>query len=1105
MRSGFSTLLLFAGLTASAAEVQRFDFGTPGSRLASGHVRVTGRDGYNDAVGYGWESTGQVDFTTQTPKWDDLDPMSHMGRGITLERPLLYNQYVSPVRRDGVHSHSDMLFRIDVPDGKYRIRITLGDLTEGLDSMNVDCNGHVVTKNISAKHMAWRNYPVFFGFYRDVCFTAEATDGAIRIRLYGDDAQYKRLRARFDELFPHDERGRQLYPRVSFWNHLDTTREIPFDPRAPHKWNSVLGLTLVPYAEPPFNWSGSTLRSSGARWKQSGSFIDHVNNRRFDAAAELLAAADPNDPQLDLAAGYLCLLGHPDAPATNEIAWMDRAEALLNQAPPTSAATELAEDLETFRQAQTRFVNRGMRQEYDPIDERVSEESHFLQNGRVVELMKQIPTDSLLYPKTLQYAARAGLMLDPHRWAFSGGEGLNLFRRLRTEWPDNRYARYFLDNTWEMDEDWHYGDYTSDIDVTGAPKWAIKLRQAYLTLTDMCEWWHDNKLQPDGGIGGGWGDDVELIGLFALFGIVTPDHSAKTMRVADACLEGLWTNSEVDPVAGFCRPVWDAEHSAEWTGNTTSLIMMMRYGHPIWVERSMKTAKLMRTLWMGHTKLGRLHFRSNYLGALNVGNADQANDGHINFRAARSALTTHWYNASPVVERIFVEWADAWLADAMSEARGKPRGVIPTSVGFPDNTLGGVNSPSWYENAHPHGTVNYDFAVLDPARAGRGGLSSGSLSYRSYIVELLVLAHAFTGKEKYLEPLKLEAEITQRYLNNPPDDLVPGSEAWAGHILAGNNNNSYNAIKTWQQVQSRLAGAESETTGFTPAKVIDICDNIIENCALKWPRLTTETSATDRIAFNTIAFPYLIMSGDGPGLSNLIRNLGATYRGLGRNAVAMVESSNRRRIKIRLQNFNRHAIDVRVRLWRLEAGGTYEVTQGVDRNGDGSIDAASSTSVHNQQHRGSEIVISLAPRKTTILEITQTRSGQRVERPADLAIVPEELVYNLKWRELEATVHNIGSRAAENAEVVFSEIGSDGTVREIGRARIAHLNWPLDLDPKTVRVGVAYKPKVAKARIRVQLDPGGTIDEITETNNVIEKELEFDLRKIPGRVGPDNV
>ena len=37
-----------------------------------------------------------------------------------------------------------------------------------------------------------------------------------------------------------------------------------------------------------------------------------------------------------------------------------------------------------------------------------------------------------------------------------------------------------------------------------------------------------------------------------------------------------------------------------------------------------------------------------------------------------------------------------WRAAAMSSERGKPHGVFPAEVGFPDGTLGGINSPNWY-------------------------------------------------------------------------------------------------------------------------------------------------------------------------------------------------------------------------------------------------------------------------------------------------------------------------------------------------------------------------------------------------------------------------
>ena len=135
-----------------------------------------------------------------------------------------------------------------------------------------------------------------------------------------------------------------------------------------------------------------------------------------------------------------------------------------------------------------------------------------------------------------------------------------------------------------------------------------------------------------------------------------------------------------------------------------------------------------------------------------MGSGDQANDSWINYRAIRPAAAILSYNRNPEISNWFVEMGDAWVAAAMSTERGKPRGVIPAEVSFPEGLIGGVNSPNWYTASHPKGTVNHDWIRQ---------------SYKGYLQDLLMTAYTQTGDQKYLEPLRLEYELADRYGYTP--------------------------------------------------------------------------------------------------------------------------------------------------------------------------------------------------------------------------------------------------------------------------------------------------------------------------------------------------
>ena len=1080
-------------LPAYAGGAWHFDFGTSSSPVAKGYTGVTGQDFYEAARGYGWESTAREGFTTETPGWDKKTPSQEVGRGITLEAPLLYNQFANPLSRDGVRGKRPMTFRVDLPNDQYRVSVLVGDLTESLGSLWLDANGRTVARNLSTKHYIWRNYPFGLGFFRWLRFNADVADGKLLLRFYGDDQQYLKDKARMNELFPRNEHLHNLKRKQSYARgDPNPYREREHDFGGPFERSSVLGVTILPHREGPMVWEGPILRAGRdeqGKWVRD--FLGSFNAGEFARAVELLEAAlsRGNDVQA-IAVGYLSLLGHPETREPYEESWIQKAQQLLQAAQ----LDEYRQDLAYFEQARRHFQKRGMVQETDPVTGRTSYESHFLQLYRAVALWRQISRDSPLYYKAQQYSMRALMMMDPHRWTFCSGEGFKIVPKLLEVWPENKYGLYFEKGQWSRDEDWILGDYSTDIPMNGAPEWARKLRAAHLMILDMTEWWHDHKLQPDGGIGGGWGDDVELIALWAIYGRINPTASPKTVAVADQNLQGLWDSDEVDSEAGFVRFLTDAEHAAEWTGNTLNLMLNVRYGNPLWVERAMGTAKLMRNLFMAKTKLGRLHFKANYMGALNIdtggarGRGPRSNDSYINFRATRPAAAVHWYSGHPTIERLFVDWADGWLADALSESRGKPKGVIPTEVGWPDNEIGGIDSPSWYEAYRPFGTVNSDFQ---------------NLGYRDYIIQLFLMAYEMSGDDRFLEPMRLESELVRRFRKQMPDEPEPGTASWAAYILSGHNKRSYNAAEQWKKVQNRLATPQGTTTGYSVSDVIEGSQAVIENMEKLWPRLTTEASATDRVAFGEIGNPFYHMSGTVPSPA-VIENLAITHEGLGRDAVARVALSNDQELKVVYYNFNPEPLSVEAALWRLTPGDTFRVVTRVDTDGDGLADRELSRAKLVLENRGETLALTLAPRTSTVLELAQLVAGDGVALKPDLAVVAEEIVYNTRWREVEVTLHNIGAVEAEDFDVVFSTVDNQGKSAEIGRVHVSFLNWPLDFDPKTMRVGVPYLQETSKVRYRVDVDPQDRLEEITERNNRAERLIELDPRKLLGRVVPDN-
>jgi len=85
--------------------------------------------------------------------------------------------------------------------------------------------------------------------------------------------------------------------------------------------------------------------------------------------------------------------------------------------------------------------------------------------------------------------------------------------------------------------------------------------------------------------------------------------------------------------------------------------------------------------------------------------------------------------------------------------RGKPTGIIPTAIHWPDGDIGGVG-PNWWDPRN-HGEYTL---YLYP-------------STMSLMMHILLLTHHMTGQSKYLKPIRSMADIRLKYLNAPPRKL----------------------------------------------------------------------------------------------------------------------------------------------------------------------------------------------------------------------------------------------------------------------------------------------------------------------------------------------
>ena len=1076
---------------ASAAQAAswRFDCGAEDSPVARGYRPLTPRHRYSKESGFGWEKG---------------KPSGRVVRDLPdLKRFVLYPymmENLNDLNRDSIISEEDLTFRVDVPKGRYRVTVMLGDMSQALGSIDVAVNGQAAADHVSAwtpgtrgpgNHRRLLMDP--YGWWTRVRHTVTAHDGYIRIELKKNQSYYDRMLASQEN---HEEQWDKDWRR--HYQRVGVASPPYFFIGWPFVRHSVMAIEVVPHRPAPV--VGRNDRLELARPVQSPGLteaIEAFNRGDYNRAHQALQRAKEPEARVARSIVLLWLAGRLEV--EREKGLVSEALATLREyvkaRPSENSVAEIESDAEIFERALRLHLTRGD-----------VGKNHFLENIKAIGWWWLISEESPLYYKSQLYIARAAHMLIPY--FPTRGTEREIFRKLEKRFPGNRYVKYHLNYAWEPHgdgsrfEDWHMTDYGAK--VKDSPEWVRELYPAFAGLVDLSEWWFKYRMGSEGALGGGWGDDVEILPVFAYMGYASRDVSSILLPGLRKFMDGLWQFSEVDPDLGFCLPLSDAEHVAEWTGNTLGMMVQIDYGNPQWIERSMKTAKLMRDYWTAPNNNGHRHFRANYFGATQVGSGEQMNDSWINYRAIRPAAAVRWYNQNPAVSRLYVELADAWGAAAMATERGKPKGVIPAEISFPDGIIGGTNSPNWYTASHGPETGNEDWV-------------NGSEAYKGYVYDLFFNAHGQTGDPKYFEPMRLEYELAARYNNvsalrtgarlqstpsdagrdagmaaakpgKPDSPSEVGSERWVGENLKGASE----WLVARRMVEGRKGKLEDD---LSKDDIIRKARWASKELRERWPLMTTEAGPTDRVAFAGCVNPFLIYTGGrigGPSLEAAV-----TYGNTTKDFAAAVLATDAQGFRLLYHSLASGAREIEIYPWHLEPAGKYILRYGPDSNEDAVMDLRTEERKFDFPQVGTPFRIRVDSRTTYVVEVEQIERGQRTRLVADPGLSSDDIRYDERWGLLLARIHNVGSERVRDLEVVAFDGDPKAGGMRIGMQSIPNIEAPNDLEPRTVTVGFSWRPTKKIHEIYILVDPEDKIkDEITTLNNVVSRRLELDPSRL---------
>ena len=315
-------------------------------------------------------------------------------------------------------------------------------------------------------------------------------------------------------------------------------------------------------------------------------------------------------------------------------------------------------------------------------------------------------------------------------------EGLKLLKEAREVFVENPVVKMYFEESWTAKKKTKGEEYPEGWDWVGPQHIALS------SLTHVMRYWCQYRQAPDGQLGGGWGDDVEVWRNWVsiLIGFSEEDLEECWKNVATGAL------SRPRMTGGYTDHLTDVEHSAEETGDTLTSLLLLDSTNDTWKEwAGGRLVFLAENLWMGINHHGRRQFKSTYFTSKRVSeNSLFACDTAYHSRALQPALLA-WQMGDYRPGGIILEWLETYLFASETEERGKPKGIVPSAISWPSGRVGG-----WLTNSWDKPGCHYS----DKTYAWPRGVDN--------VLKSMLLAYHLTGSERFLDPIKVIAELAKQ-------------------------------------------------------------------------------------------------------------------------------------------------------------------------------------------------------------------------------------------------------------------------------------------------------------------------------------------------------
>lgn len=608
-------------------------------------------------------------------------------------------------------------------------------------------------------------------------------------------------------------------------------------------------------------------------------------------------------------------------------------------------------------------------------------------------------------------------------------------------------------------------------DASSVPAWARYLRELYARQCAVLNWWFTRRQNKDGQLGGGWGDDCEILRDWGPLAVVSTGDPAILAGIERLC-QGIW-GTAIRPEYGF-GGYGDVEHSSEPSADTQPTMMILSWGDPLWIERNMRSAKTIRDIYMGVDQTGHYRFKSGFYGDDRVGQTPkQEGDVQYNARTMKHLQHLAWWG-NREARRVYLNWVEGWLEQTLADDPRKPAGVVPGQLFFPSGTVvppEGTRPEDWYSTNAPN--------VADPP--GMGSMIQGSF----------LAAYRLTGDSRYLEPMHRHCYFSSFGPLVPTASRpVPGSRGW---ILAGQQGDthtdtmaSFHWLSGDRTVEEYLLRFATPYQRYAVTHDLDALIKAVELAAkamrVNFRLMTEELLQTDRAGLPGIGETLGAYTGAiHTWRDALMPTMALTWEVPDPHFAALVVAATETRLRVWIYSFHDRTVRLGMRLWRLIPG-LYLATHGEILPGESTNLRYrwSDPEDFTYRRRLDTYRVDVPPRKPYVVDLRLVRCIEVPSTAPDPAIADRDVVL-AEPGTLQVTVHNLGSRPADQVVVALEAQDECGEWKRVSELRTGHLAAP-ELDPVTETLRFERVP--AAGTYRVILDPGQRIDELYEGNNV---------------------